>query len=97
PFPHLSLHAALPISRHRPPDPCARAERLRGRPPAPARGRRSMTVYGTFLRRHFEPVMLSVQVVVDLGVLLFACWLGYLLGEHFGDRKSTRLNSSHLG
>lgn len=43
-----------------------------------------MTSYGTFLRRNFEPVMLSVQVVVDLCVVLLACWLGYLLGERLG-------------
>jgi exopolysaccharide biosynthesis polyprenyl glycosylphosphotransferase len=39
---------------------------------------------GTFLRRNFEPVVLSVQVLVDLLVLLFACWLGYALGERLG-------------
>lgn len=43
-----------------------------------------MTSYGTFLRRNFEPVVLSVQVIVDLGVVLLACWLGYLLGERIG-------------
>ena len=43
-----------------------------------------MSSYGTFLRRNFEPVMLSVQVLVDLGVILLACWLGYLLGERIG-------------
>lgn len=43
-----------------------------------------MSSYGTFLRRNFEPVILSVQVLVDLGVLILACWLGYLLGEHAG-------------
>jgi exopolysaccharide biosynthesis polyprenyl glycosylphosphotransferase len=37
---------------------------------------------GTFLRRHFEPVMLSVQVLVDLCVVLLCCWLGYLYGAH---------------
>lgn len=39
-----------------------------------------MTATGTFLRRNFEPVMLSVQVLVDLAVILFSCWLGYQLG-----------------
>ena len=43
-----------------------------------------MSVYGTFLRRHFEPLVLSVQVVVDLGVLLGCCWLGFLLGSGLG-------------
>ena len=43
-----------------------------------------MSVYGTFLRRHFEPLVLSVQVVVDLGVLLGCCWLGFVLGTGLG-------------
>jgi exopolysaccharide biosynthesis polyprenyl glycosylphosphotransferase len=43
-----------------------------------------MSVYGTLLRRHFEPLVLSVQVVVDLLVLLLSCWLGYLLGSKYG-------------
>jgi exopolysaccharide biosynthesis polyprenyl glycosylphosphotransferase len=43
-----------------------------------------MSVYGTFLRRHFEPLVLSVQVVVDLGVLLVSCWVGYMLGSELG-------------
>ena len=42
-----------------------------------------MTATGTFIRRNFEPVMLSVQVVVDLLVVLFACWAGYQLGGFF--------------
>ena len=40
-----------------------------------------MTAFGTFVRRNFEPVVLSVQVLVDLAVLLFSCWLAYQLGE----------------
>ena len=51
-----------------------------------------MSVYGTLLRRHFEPIVLSVQVVVDLLVLLFACWLGYLVGRSFG-----RIPDLHAG
>src|SRR6185436_19638073 len=43
-----------------------------------------MTLYGTYLRRNFEPVVLSVQVIVDLCVVLFACWLGYVMGEKVG-------------
>ncbi len=39
---------------------------------------------GTFVRRNFEPVVLSVQVLVDLVVLLLACWIGYLVGERLG-------------
>ena len=41
---------------------------------------RPNSAWGTFLRRNFEPVMLSVQVLVDLGVVLFCCWIGYLIG-----------------
>jgi exopolysaccharide biosynthesis polyprenyl glycosylphosphotransferase len=37
-----------------------------------------MTFAGTFLRRHFEPLMLSAQVVIDLAVVMAACWLGWL-------------------
>jgi exopolysaccharide biosynthesis polyprenyl glycosylphosphotransferase len=40
-----------------------------------------MTATGTFIRRNFEPVMLSVQVLVDLIVILVACFVGYKLGE----------------
>lgn len=36
-----------------------------------------MTVAGTFVRRHFEPLVLSVQVLIDLAVVLLACWLGW--------------------
>ncbi len=41
-----------------------------------------MSVAGTFLRRNFEPLVLSLQVLVDLGVVLFACWLGYTVREY---------------
>jgi len=36
--------------------------------------------FGTVLRRHFEPLMLSAQVLVDLMIVLFSCWLGYQVG-----------------
>ena len=39
---------------------------------------------GTLLRRNFEPVVLSVQVIVDLLVLILACWIGYMVGERLG-------------
>lgn len=39
-----------------------------------------MSSLGTLVRRNFEPLVLSVQVVVDLAVVLLACWLGYALG-----------------
>lgn len=43
-----------------------------------------MSLGGTLLRRHFEPVVLSVQVFLDLLVVLAACWLGYWMGTHLG-------------
>lgn len=50
-----------------------------------------MSSTGTFIRRNFEPVMLSVQVLVDLGVVLLACWAGYqaggVVGGIAGDEK----------
>lgn len=39
---------------------------------------------GTLLRRHFEPLMLSAQVLVDLFIVLFACFLGYEAGVRLG-------------
>jgi exopolysaccharide biosynthesis polyprenyl glycosylphosphotransferase len=52
-----------------------------------------MSFYGTFLRRNFEPVILSVQVLVDLAVVLLACWVGYLIGLALGgiDKDATLL------
>ncbi len=41
-------------------------------------------VLGTFVRRHFEPLMLTVQVVVDLAVVLAACLVGFLVGQRMG-------------
>jgi exopolysaccharide biosynthesis polyprenyl glycosylphosphotransferase len=49
-----------------------------------------MTFAGTLLRRHFEPVVLSVQVLVDLVVVLLACWLGYEIREYFWWRRPTQ-------
>ncbi|MFN0243389.1 MAG: sugar transferase [Planctomycetota bacterium] len=43
-----------------------------------------MSKGGIFLRRHFEPVVLSAQVLIDLAVVLLCCWLGYELGERLG-------------
>ena len=43
-----------------------------------------MTVVGTFVRRNFEPVVLSAQVLVDLLVLILSCWIGYELGQRLG-------------
>ena len=44
-----------------------------------------MSSLGNFLRRNFEPLILSAQVFVDLGVLLLCCVLGYLLGDLTGE------------
>lgn len=43
-----------------------------------------MSFFGTFVRRNFEPLMLSVQVLLDLAIVLFACWLGYHVGGQLG-------------
>lgn len=50
-----------------------------------------MSFVGTFARRHFEPLMLSVQVLVDLGVVLLACVLAYHAREYVGWRTPTPL------
>jgi exopolysaccharide biosynthesis polyprenyl glycosylphosphotransferase len=50
------------------------------RGPPPARGVR-LSAAGTFVRRHFEPLILSTQVLVDLAVVLLACWIGYWARE----------------
>ena len=42
-----------------------------------------MTVGGSFVRRNFEPLVLSVQVLVDLAVILLACRVGYELREYW--------------
>ncbi len=39
-----------------------------------------MSLLGNFVRRHFEPLILSVQVFVDLAVLLLACRLAAWAG-----------------
>ncbi len=39
---------------------------------------------GTFVRRHFEPLMLLGQVIVDLAVIFAACLVGYQLGRQMG-------------
>ncbi|MCZ6598377.1 MAG: sugar transferase [Planctomycetota bacterium] len=41
-----------------------------------------MSFAGTLLRRHFETVLLSAQVLIDLTVVLVACGLAYVVGEH---------------
>ncbi len=49
------------------------------------------SVSGNFVRRHFEPLVLSVQVLIDLAVVLLACYLGWLLREKIGFRRATEL------
>ena len=51
----------------------------------------SMGHSGTFIRRHFEPLVLSVQVLIDLAVVLLACRLGYETREYFAWRAPTDL------
>ena len=40
-----------------------------------------MTAAGTFVRRNFEPLVLSVQVLIDLAVVWLACWAGHAFRE----------------
>jgi len=52
-----------------------------------------MSHLGNFIRRNFEPLILSAQVFVDLGVLLFSCWAGYLIGQQIvGTSKAPDLH-----
>ncbi len=44
---------------------------------------RTMTALGTYVRRNFEPLVLSVQVIVDLIVVVLACLLSWWLRERF--------------
>jgi exopolysaccharide biosynthesis polyprenyl glycosylphosphotransferase len=53
-----------------------------------------MTWTGTFVRRNFEPLVLSLQVVVDLAVILLACWLGWLIGREVGGGRPQPLEVS---
>ena len=48
-----------------------------------------MTQLGTIVRRNFEPIVLSLQVLVDLAVVLAACVLGYLIGDKLQSGGST--------
>jgi hypothetical protein len=48
-----------------------------------------MGLPGTFLRRNFEPLVLSVQVLIDLAVVLLACKVGYEVREYFAWRNPT--------
>jgi exopolysaccharide biosynthesis polyprenyl glycosylphosphotransferase len=44
---------------------------------------------GTLLRRHFEPLLLLAQVLVDLLVVLLACLAAYHIGRALGGVAST--------
>jgi exopolysaccharide biosynthesis polyprenyl glycosylphosphotransferase len=55
---------------------------LGGALPHPERA--SVVSLGTFIRRNFEPVVLSVQVLLDLAVLILCCWIGFQVGERVG-------------
>lgn len=44
---------------------------------------------GTFVRRHFQGLVLGVQVLVDLGVVLLACWTAFQIGRHTGGPGSS--------
>lgn len=52
--------------------------------PAVASSASLKIVLGNFVRRNFEPVILSIQVLVDVLVLLLACWVGYEIGARLG-------------
>ena len=39
---------------------------------------------GTFVRRHFQPLVLAVQVVVDVAVIVLACLLAFQIGRQTG-------------
>jgi NADH:ubiquinone oxidoreductase subunit 2 (subunit N) len=47
-----------------------------------------MSFHGTRQRRNFDPVVLSVQVFVDLAMVLLACWLGHGVGVWAGAIKA---------
>ena len=58
-------------------------------PLAPVKG-----LLATLLQRHFQPVMMTLQVLVDLGVVLLSCALAYSFGVGLG---SIQGNSIGLG
>jgi exopolysaccharide biosynthesis polyprenyl glycosylphosphotransferase len=43
-----------------------------------------MTALGTFFRRNYQPLLLSIQVFVDLAVLQLACWSAFWVGGRIG-------------
>ncbi len=63
-----------------PPDPREPGVGAPVRDPLPDRG----TWFGHVLRRHFEPLILLTQVLVDLTVVLLACVVGFQIGGRLG-------------
>ena len=55
----------------------------------PAGGGR-VTRAGTFLRRNFEPLILSIQVVIDLLVVVVACLAAWWLRESLAGPNTKR-------
>ena len=49
-----------------------------------------MSFAGTFVRRNFEPLVLSVQVVVDLVVVAGACLTAWYAREHFAPESNAQ-------
>ena len=50
-----------------------------------------MSVAGDLLRRYFEPLLLSAQVIIDLAVVLLSCYVGYHVREYVGWQHPTQL------
>jgi exopolysaccharide biosynthesis polyprenyl glycosylphosphotransferase len=50
-----------------------------------------MSQAGDLLRRYFEPLLLSIQVVIDLAVVLCACVIAYHIRESVGWQNPTPL------
>ena len=48
-----------------------------------------MSQAGDLLRRYFEPLLLSIQVVIDLAVVLCACVIAYHIRESVGWQNPT--------
>lgn len=55
-----------------------------------------MTRVGTFVRRNFEPLILSVQVVVDLLVVVAACLTAFALRQSLLDSSGTGQDLSNV-
>ena len=51
----------------------------------------SMTLPGTLLRRHFAPLLITAQALVDVAVIILACYVAYLIGEALGTESMPRL------